>query len=94
MTDLLIDERRSAVDATVPHPMIIAEDAHVTYRVHASGKRMTAGESLFTTTALAAAAPNCTAVAPVKLVPVMVTTVLPAAGPVVGDKLVTVGTSA
>ncbi|WP_448231198.1 ATP-binding cassette domain-containing protein [Microbacterium lacticum] len=52
MTDLLIDERRSAVDATVPHPMIIAEDAHVTYRVHASGKRMTAGESLFTTTAL------------------------------------------
>ncbi len=35
--------------------------------------------------------PNCTAVAPVKLVPVMVTVVPPAVGPLVGEIPVTVG---
>jgi len=36
-------------------------------------------------------APNLTAVAPVKLVPVMVTDVPPAAGPDIGEIAVTVG---
>ncbi len=36
--------------------------------------------------------PNFTAVAPVKLVPVIVTVVPPVVGPLVGDTLVTVGT--
>jgi len=40
---------------------------------------------------VAAVVPNSTDVAPVKLVPVMVTLVPPAAGPDVGDTLVTVG---
>ena len=40
---------------------------------------------------VAAVAPNVTAVAPVKLVPVIVTTVPPAAGPAVGEIDVTVG---
>jgi len=44
-----------------------------------------------TTTFVAELAPNFTAVAPVKLVPVMVTTVPPAAGPLVGLNAVTVG---
>jgi hypothetical protein len=35
--------------------------------------------------------PKLTAVAPVKLVPVIVTTVPPAVGPLVGDRPVTVG---
>ncbi len=39
----------------------------------------------------AAVPPNCTAVAPVKLVPVMTTLVPPAAGPDVGARPVTVG---
>ena len=42
-------------------------------------------------TLVALAAPNLTAVAPVKLVPVMVTVVPPVAGPLVGLMLVTVG---
>ena len=40
---------------------------------------------------VAAVAPKLTAVAPVKLVPVMVTLVPPVAGPVVGETAVTVG---
>jgi hypothetical protein len=40
---------------------------------------------------VALAAPNFTAVAPVRLVPVMVTDVPPAVGPDVGETLVTVG---
>jgi hypothetical protein len=40
---------------------------------------------------VAAVAPNFTAVAPVKFVPVMVTTVPPAVGPLVGLTDVTVG---
>ncbi len=40
---------------------------------------------------VAAAVPNATAVAPVKLVPVMVTAVAPVAGPVAGLSVVTVG---
>ena len=40
---------------------------------------------------VAAVAPNSTAVAPVKLVPVMVTDVPPAGGPLVGLMPVTVG---
>lgn len=35
-----------------PRPMIVADDAHVTYRVYASGKRMSARESLFNINAL------------------------------------------
>ena len=42
----------------------------------------------------AALPPNLTAVAPVKLVPVMVTLVPPAGGPVLGLTLVTVGVDA
>lgn len=51
MTDLLINDRLTP-EIVAPQPMIIAEDAHVTYRVHASGKRMSAGESLFSAGAL------------------------------------------
>jgi hypothetical protein len=40
---------------------------------------------------LAALAPNFTALAPVKLVPVMLTVVPPVSGPVLGLKLATVG---
>jgi hypothetical protein len=47
--------------------------------------------ALLTTTPVAALAPKWTAVAPVKLVPVMVTLVPPAAGPDVGLMPVTVG---
>ena len=47
-----------------------------------------------TTTFVAELAPNFTAVAPVKLVPVIVTDVPPAAGPLVGLNDVTVGTAA
>ncbi|WP_426323900.1 ATP-binding cassette domain-containing protein [Microbacterium sp. E-13] len=35
-----------------PRPMIVADDAHVTYRVYASGKRMNGKESLFSTNPL------------------------------------------
>ena len=44
-----------------------------------------------TVTPVAGVAPNCTEVAPVKLVPVIVTVVLPAVGPAVGEIDVTVG---
>ena len=47
--------------------------------------------ALSTVKLAALAEPNCTAVAPVKLVPVMVTDVPPASGPLVGEMLVTVG---
>jgi hypothetical protein len=47
--------------------------------------------ALLTTTPVAALAPKWTAVAPVRLVPVMVTLVLPASGPAFGAMLVTVG---
>jgi hypothetical protein len=45
----------------------------------------------FTVMPVAEAAPKITAVAPLKLVPVMVTTVPPAPGPEVGEIDVTVG---
>lgn len=35
-----------------PRPMIVADDAHVTYRVYASGKRMSTRDSLFSMNAL------------------------------------------
>ena len=47
--------------------------------------------ALLTTTPVAAAVPNLTPVAPVRLVPVMVTEVPPACGPEVGLIEVTVG---
>ena len=47
--------------------------------------------ALFTVNPVAAVAPNTTAVAPVKLVPVMTTDVAPAVGPLVGAIDVTVG---
>ena len=47
--------------------------------------------ALFTVNDAAGVAPNCTAVAPVKPVPVIVTDVPPAVGPLVGLTLVTVG---
>jgi hypothetical protein len=47
--------------------------------------------ALTTVTPVADDPPNTTAVAPVKLVPVMVTAVPPATGPVVGEIEVTVG---
>jgi len=37
---------------TSPRPMIVVEDAHVTYRVYASGKRMSARDSLFNLSSL------------------------------------------
>jgi hypothetical protein len=50
--------------------------------------------SLLTVTPVAAFVPNLTAVAPVKLVPVIVTVVPPAGGPLVGLIPVTVGATA
>ena len=47
--------------------------------------------ALTTTTLVAAAPPMVTAVVPVKFVPVIVTAVLPAVLPLVGEMLVTVG---
>jgi hypothetical protein len=47
--------------------------------------------ALFIVNVVAAVAPNFTAVAPVKFVPVMVTLVPPAVGPLVGFTDVTVG---
>ena len=47
--------------------------------------------ALFTVNEIAAVAPNFTALAPVKFVPVTVTVVPPALGPEVGLTLVTVG---
>jgi hypothetical protein len=47
--------------------------------------------SLFTVTAVAAALPNCTLLAPVSAVPVMVTAVPPEVGPEDGLTLVTAG---
>ena len=47
--------------------------------------------SLTTVTSVAAAVPKSTAVAPVKLMPVIVTGVPPAAEPMVGLRLVTTG---
>ena len=47
--------------------------------------------ALFTVKLVAGVEPKSTAVAPVKFVPVMVTVVPPAAGPLVGLKAVTVG---
>ena len=49
------------------------------------------GVAELTVKPVAAVAPNVTAVAPVKLVPVIVTVVPPAAGPDVGEIDVTVG---
>jgi hypothetical protein len=49
--------------------------------------------SLFTTTPVAALLPKATAVAPVRLVPVMVTEVPPASGPEVGLIEATLGTA-
>ena len=46
-----------------------------------------------TVTLVAAVVPKSTAVAPVKLAPVMVTSVVPAVGPASGATLVTVGTA-
>jgi hypothetical protein len=46
---------------------------------------------LTTTTLVAAADPNVTVAPEAKFVPVMVTPVPPAAGPLLGDTLVTVG---
>ena len=50
--------------------------------------------ALITVRFVAAAPPKLTLVAPVKLVPVMVTTAPPAAGPEAGEMLVTVGADA
>ena len=49
---------------------------------------------LLTVNEVAGVAPNLTAVAPVKFVPVMVIVVPPAAGPKFGEMEVTVGTTA
>ena len=50
--------------------------------------------ALTTVTDVAATPPTVTAVAPVKSVPVIVSTVLPASGPLAGETLDTVGTGA
>src|ERR1700730_3118290 len=50
--------------------------------------------ALLTVNAVALLAPKFTAVAPVKLVPVMATLVPPAVGPLVGEIEVTLGTAA
>lgn len=46
MTDLLLPDQRSATVDQAPRAMIVADDVHINYRVYASGKRMTARESL------------------------------------------------
>ena len=64
----------------------------VTSTVPAPAGEVTVMEvALFTVTLVAAVAPNFTVAALVKFVPVMLTTVPPAVGPLVGAMLVTVG---
>lgn len=57
----------------------------------AAGEVATICVEEFTVNVVAAVVPKFTAVAPVKSVPVMVTTVPPVVGPVAGDTIVTVG---
>lgn len=49
-----LERSGAAVRSTTsgPRPMIVVEDAHVTYRVYASGKRMSARDSMFNVRAL------------------------------------------
>ncbi len=46
VTDLLLPGQQSATLDPAPRAMIVADDVHINYRVYASGKRMTARESL------------------------------------------------
>ena len=46
MTDLLLPGQQSAITDQTPRAMIVADDVHIDYRVYASGKRVTARESL------------------------------------------------
>lgn len=48
---LMLDGVTRAIDPG-PRPMMVVDDAHVTYRVYASGKRMSARDSLFSLNAL------------------------------------------
>jgi len=41
----------SGVGSAAPRPMVVAQNAHVTYRVYASGKRMSARDSMLSTRA-------------------------------------------
>lgn len=47
MTDLLLPENLSPTADAGRRPMIVADNAHVTYRVYASGKRFNARDNLF-----------------------------------------------
>lgn len=52
MTEIMMPGTSQPAANAGPRPMIVARDAHVTYRVFASGKRMTARESVFNVNAL------------------------------------------
>lgn len=52
MTDLLMPGVPDSASRSGPRPMMVADDAHVTYRVYASGKRMSARDSLLSINAL------------------------------------------
>ena len=52
MTELMLAGATGAATIAGPRPMIVADDAHVTYRVYASGKRMSTRDSLFSMNAL------------------------------------------
>jgi hypothetical protein len=77
--------------ALVPVPMVLVTDT-VTLPAVPAGLTALMVVELVTVYDVAAVAPNFTAVAPVRPVPVMVTVVPPAAGPLVGLIDETVGT--
>lgn len=52
VSDLILPGDAGSMTASGPRPMMVVDDAHVTYRVYASGKRMSARDSLFSLKAL------------------------------------------
>ncbi|WP_313477361.1 ABC transporter ATP-binding protein [Microbacterium sp.] len=52
MTDQLSNSRATADDRSIPRAMVVADNAHVTYRVFASGKRVSARDNALSLRAL------------------------------------------
>ncbi|QKJ20349.1 ABC transporter ATP-binding protein [Microbacterium hominis] len=52
VSELILPGGEAGAAAAAPRPMMVVDDAHVTYRVYASGKRMSARDSLFSLNAL------------------------------------------
>ena len=77
-----------------PELVVLVPPGVLTVTSHGAGARRGGRGDLVADSALtpvAALAPNLTSLAPVRFVPVIVTVVPPAAGPLVGSTFVTVG---